>query len=612
MEDEAKTKKQLIEELGALRQAVATLQGFKDEVKQTRADLEKFTNTFLQNSIPMFITTLKEGIFVDVNDAFLKLVELKRDEVLGRTATEAGFIKEEQRTLFHNELGKHGRVENFEIEIRPKSIGDRFGLFNIVMMSFNNESYLLTTIQDITSRKLAEYQLKELERKFQTIADFTYDWENWIGVDGNPIWISPSVERISGYSVSECMTMPEFPLPMIYPEDRGKFLAKIQYVQEWPLNDMEFRIIKKDGTIIWISVSANPVLIEASISAGHRSSIRDITHRKRMEEALRESEENYSQLFNNSFDAIAVFGNTPPQIRFVNSAFIRLFGYTSEEIFTFPEDDIFLLVFPDDREMVKNYLRARHRQESVPGQYESRIITKNGEIRWVEVSAASFYKGDEYFSQAIYHDITDRKRAEEVLVKSEEKYRLITENITDCITLIDDHGIIQYVTNSLDTLGYKPEEVIGIPGLSFTHSDDVERMGRFYREGVVDQVWRKSDFELRLRHKDGHYVPMDVSARILGDSQGLFTGGVFWARPITQHGKIEDDLLRIPQLPFVDRRLTLRENEVLKWIMQGKSTWDISKIINLSEGTVKFHVEKVLKKLSAVNRAHAVSIAMQK
>ena len=91
MDDARKTKKQLIEELNCLR---------LEQIEQTRVTSEKFTKAFLQNSIPMTITTVKEGRFFDVSDAFLQLVGLKRHEVIGHTSREAGFITEEQRAFF--------------------------------------------------------------------------------------------------------------------------------------------------------------------------------------------------------------------------------------------------------------------------------------------------------------------------------------------------------------------------------------------------------------------------------------------------------------------------------------------------------------------------------
>jgi PAS domain S-box-containing protein len=558
MENERKTKKQLIEELHELHQSVAEVENLKEEIKQTRLNQEKFTKAFLQNSIPLAITTVKDGRFVDVSDAFLRLVELKREEVIGHTSRETGFITEEQRTLFYNELGKNGRVENFEMEVRLKGRGVRYGLFNIIMLSFNNENYLLTAIQDTTDRKQAELQLKELELKFHTIADFTRDWENWIGINGKPIWISPSVERISGYSISECMAMPDYPFPMIYPEDRGKFLAEIHKANEQPLNDIELRIIRKDGTLGWLSVSTNPVFIEAGSSAGHRSSIRDITNRKRIEEALRESEENYHLLFNNSFDAIAVLGGTPPHVLFVNDAFHRLFGYTSEEILRFSAGDMLLLVHPDDREMVKNNLNSRQRKESVPSQYEFRIITKNGGVCWVEVSASLFSKGDQIFSQAIYRDITDRKQAEDKLIKYHtELEALIKERTGD---LENKVKTLENLNTTLDFLLQKREQ---------------------------DKKIMEENFILNIKKLVIPYVKM-VGKGTLNKQQRLC---------LTAIEKHLDEIIS-PLLKSLHQfDLTPREQQISVLLKNGMTTKEIVEILGVAKGTIDTHRKSIRKKI---------------
>jgi PAS domain S-box-containing protein len=230
----------------------------------------------------------------------------------------------------------------------------------------------------------------------------------------------------------------------------------------------------------------------------------------------------------------------------------------------------------------------------------------------VEVSASLYSKGNQIFSQAIYRDITERKKTEELLAKSAEKYRMIAESVNDCVVLVGDHGTIKYMANSIETIGYGQEEMVGIPGLNITHPDDMERVQKLYREGVK-KVWREVTFEIRILHKDGHYVPLEVRAKTFTDPHGKVTGGVFVARNITQtqSGKLEQDIQDTLELPLANISLTPRENEILKWIMQGKNSWEISAIINISESTVKYHIDRAMKKLGAVNRTHAVAIAMR-
>jgi PAS domain S-box-containing protein len=199
---------------------------------------------------------------------------------------------------------------------------------------------------------------------------------------------------------------------------------------------------------------------------------------------------------------------------------------------------------------------------------------------------------------------------EEALAKSEEKYRLITENIMDCIALADAEGIFQYVTYSREILGYDPEEMIGKTWLNITHPDEKPRIEKLYKEGV-EKSWHEITYETKLRHKDGHYISLDVRARTLINPQGKVIGAVFAGRDITQYRQMGGEISYIIKSSSAGHSLSPREKETLGWIMQGKSTWDISTILKISERTVKFHVDNILKKLSAVNRTQAVAIALR-
>lgn len=127
----------------------------------------------------------------------------------------------------------------------------------------------------IQERMLA---LRESEQRFRAIADYTYAWENWFGPDGKLRWVNPAVERVTGYSAPECMAMPDFPLPLVLAQEQALLVRLQQQALTGQTGqDIEFRIRTKDGRVLWMATSWQPIVGEAGESLGYRSSVRDIT-----------------------------------------------------------------------------------------------------------------------------------------------------------------------------------------------------------------------------------------------------------------------------------------------------------------------------------------------
>jgi len=121
-------------------------------------------------------------------------------------------------------------------------------------------------------------ELKDSEQRFRAIADYTYGWENWFDVDGRLRWINPAVERMTGYSVRDCMHMNQFPLPLIHGPDR----ELVERVHRQALageagQDLEFRIETRNGRVLWVAMAWQPIYSAENTSLGYRSSVRDIT-----------------------------------------------------------------------------------------------------------------------------------------------------------------------------------------------------------------------------------------------------------------------------------------------------------------------------------------------
>lgn len=114
---------------------------------------EKFAKAFLQNGLPMGLTTQREGCFVEVNDAFLKASGFQRNEVIGNTVTSLGLVTDEQRTMALDKLNKRGRVENLELQIKTKNGTSLNGLLNMILMTLGRDKYRLIVLTDITDFK---------------------------------------------------------------------------------------------------------------------------------------------------------------------------------------------------------------------------------------------------------------------------------------------------------------------------------------------------------------------------------------------------------------------------------------------------------------------------
>lgn len=121
---------------------------------------------------------------------------------------------------------------------------------------------------------------------FETIADYTYDWESWMSPEGRPLWINPAVERITGATVEQCFAMADYPLPLIDTPDQVAMAVELATAAAGgSANDIEFRIRRTDGVLRWGAMSWQPLYDEAGRALGFRTSVRDITRRKEAEAA---------------------------------------------------------------------------------------------------------------------------------------------------------------------------------------------------------------------------------------------------------------------------------------------------------------------------------------
>jgi PAS domain S-box-containing protein len=135
------------------------------------------------------------------------------------------------------------------------------------------------------------------ERLFRAVADYTPDRESWHGPDGRLLWVNPTVERVTGYSVEECLAMPDYPLPLIHPEDRASVENALDAAREQRAGqNLDFRSMCSRGESRWMSLSWQPMYADLGRHLGYRTSVRDVTERRALREQLRLHAEHLEQL----------------------------------------------------------------------------------------------------------------------------------------------------------------------------------------------------------------------------------------------------------------------------------------------------------------------------
>jgi PAS domain S-box-containing protein len=444
-----------------------------------------------------------------------------------------------------------------------------------LLKNAQGESIGITGVgRDVSGQKRAEEELQQQRRHLvdaQALAHLG-SW-HWDIATGMVEW-SEEQFRIFGYEPGAIAVTYDRFLSSLHPDDQASVLAAIDdaFLGTCPY-DVEYRIIRPNGEVRFIHARGDVHRNATGHPLSMAGTILDITERKCVEAALRESEERLALAVEGStdilWDAHRLLGEPwyAPQTSIWWSPRVReLLGLEESESFETLEQWVVRL-HPDDKDHVFGQLAA-HIEHRVPYDVEYRLRTNRGDYRWVRGRGQAMWdeQGEVRRMSGSCQDITDQKWAEQALRTSEARFRTLAEETTDWMWEINELGIYTYCSPKIfDLLGYEPAEALGKTPFDFMPEEEARRVAGLFGSIAADRR-PFAGIENTNRRKDGRLVVLECRGVPIIDVNGMFRGYRGFDQDITDRKQAEEKLRLSEQ----------RQELALSGANLGLWDWDVS------------------------------------
>lgn len=512
----------------------------KTKAEKALRDSELRFRTLADNTPVGIFQTDAEGQTIYVNEKWMEYSGLTLEEVMGE-----GWIRavhpEDRELLLQNWYDKKAIKSESSSEYRLVDSNGRVRwVSGKAVPLYDNEGILtgyLGTISDITQEKLALESLKESEEKYRTLVEQATDGIFIAGSDGRFIVVNSSGCAMAQYSLEEMLGKTIYDL--VDPDELAQNPFHFSEMNSDKGVIVERKMRRKDGTLVDIEVNAKFLSDNRFLAF-----IRDITTRKKAEAAMKASEETRRLIMNSALDAIICM-DTAGLVTVWTKQAEKIFGWTESEMIGTQLSDS---IIPEQYRKVhqnglKRYLETGH------GPVLNRMIEINGLNRKgeefpVELSIVPVLQGDFQFFCAYIRDITERKKAEEEIVKSRKQFQNLVENISG-VYWVNNLDLQQtlYVSPSYETVwGRACRDLYQDPAdfINAVHPEDRHELYKAY-EHIADTLKTRISYRIIRPDKEIRWITARTNVIIDNKGQKIEYG---YAEDVTEQRKAEENIIK--------------------------------------------------------------------
>jgi PAS domain S-box-containing protein len=487
-----------IEHQGRLAGLISVRDITAQKLREKKIEASREETRLLVENAGKAIVVVQDGVIKFANSKTTELTGYPEKDLVSSPFT--GFIHPDDQPTVAELCLRSLRGEEVPQGSIVRSIGKEgkviwFGL-KAVSFTWDEKPAVWLLMNDVTERKMAEDSLRESEKRYRLLAENASDVIWVTDMNMRPTYLSPSVTRLLGYSMEEAMArgMQESLTPASLKAATDAIVSALDAERKGQKDAMsmipalELEMVRKDGSIVWVASTVSFISGPDGQPVEIMGVTRDITERKKTEEALQSNERHFRALIENSSDAIIVV-NRDGTNRYVSSSTGRMLGYKPDERIG---GSIFESVHPDDIQLASDEFVRLLQNPGATSFMEVRIQHKDGIWHTIEARATNLFHDPAVEGIVVnLRNVTERKKVEETLKESEERLRILFECAPDGYYLNDMEGTFVDGNRAAEELtGYKKEDLIGsnFLNLGLLSPEQLPRVAALLAQNIQGQM----------------------------------------------------------------------------------------------------------------------------